>query len=63
MTGFPRSPKLTRAGLVLIAPGSGAAETPLVLFVCSANETGVIAGSAGTGTPAITRATVGALSR
>ncbi len=31
MTGFPRSPKLTRAGLVLIAPESGAIERIITL--------------------------------
>lgn len=31
MTGFPRSPKLTRAGLVLISPDSGAIERIIVL--------------------------------
>lgn len=31
MTGFPRSPRLTRAGLVLIAPDSGALERIITL--------------------------------
>ena len=31
MTGFPRSPKLTRAGLVLISPDSGAVERIITL--------------------------------
>lgn len=31
MTGFPRSPKLTRAGLVMIAPESGAIERIITL--------------------------------
>lgn len=31
MTGFPRSPKLTRAGLVLISPESGAVERIITL--------------------------------
>ena len=31
MTGFPRSPRLTRAGLVLIAPDSGAIERIITL--------------------------------
>jgi hypothetical protein len=35
MTGFPRSPKLTRAGLVLISPGSGAVERIITLQYAS----------------------------
>jgi hypothetical protein len=35
MTGFPRSPKLTRAGLVLIAPESGAVERIITLQYAS----------------------------
>ncbi|MCB4379307.1 hypothetical protein [uncultured Tateyamaria sp.] len=35
MTGFPRSPKLTRAGLVLISPESGAVERIITLQYAS----------------------------
>ena len=37
MTGFPRSPRLTRAGLVLIDPDGGAVERIISLQYASEN--------------------------